>query len=75
LMRRASTPIDVRRFTPGRLRRALADITFPHAEGVTASRGVAELNHHDHVLQGVLALAAKALFRAKASGRNQTAVG
>ncbi len=71
----ANTPIDVARVIAERLRSAIADITCLHDEGVTASLGIAELNHLDQDLHGLLALADKALFRAKASGRNQTAVG
>ncbi|WP_455912988.1 diguanylate cyclase [Pseudomonas syringae] len=70
----ANTPIDAAQIIAERLRSAIADIICQHDEGVTASLGVAEWNHDDQDLHGLLALADKALFRAKASGRNQTAV-
>ena len=70
----ANTSIDGARIIAERLRWAIADITCQHDEGVTASLGVAALSHLDQDLHALLALADKALFRAKASGRNQTAV-
>ena len=70
----ANTSIDAAHVIAERLRSAIAEITCKHNEGVTASLGVAALSHLDQDLHGVLALADKALFRAKASGRNQTAV-
>jgi diguanylate cyclase (GGDEF)-like protein len=70
----ANTSIDAAHVIAERLRFAIADITCQHDEGVTASLGVAALSHLDPDLHALLALADKALFRAKASGRNQTAV-
>jgi diguanylate cyclase (GGDEF)-like protein len=70
----ANTSIEGARIIAERLRWAIADIPCQHDEGVTASLGVAALNHLDQDLHALLALADKAMFRAKASGRNQTAV-
>jgi diguanylate cyclase (GGDEF)-like protein len=70
----ADTSIEAAHVIAEQLRQAIADITCRHDEGVTASLGVAAMSHADVDVHGLLALADKALFRAKASGRNQTAV-
>jgi diguanylate cyclase (GGDEF)-like protein len=70
----ADTSIEAAHVIAEQLRQAIADITCRHDEGVTASLGVAAMSKADVDVHGLLGLADKALFRAKASGRNQTAV-
>ncbi|MEN4750280.1 GGDEF domain-containing protein [Pseudomonas sp. Ps21-P2] len=70
----ANTSLDAAHVIAEKLRQAIADITCQHDEGVTASLGVAALSNTGQDVHGLLGLADKALFRAKASGRNQTAV-
>lgn len=70
----ADTTLEAAHAIAEKLRQAIADITCQHDEGVTASLGVAALSDTDQDVHGLLGLADKALFRAKASGRNQTAV-
>jgi diguanylate cyclase (GGDEF)-like protein len=70
----ANTSIEAAHVIAEQLRQAIADITCRHDEGVTASLGVAAMGRADADVNGLLGLADKALFRAKASGRNQTAV-
>lgn len=68
------TPMETARDAAERLREALAAITIPLDDGgqisITVSIGVAALNGDD-TLEGLLARADKALYRAKEQGRNQ----
>lgn len=68
------TSIDVARTTAEELRQAIARLPCEHIEGITASLGVATMSAVDQNVHMLLNDADKALFRAKAQGRNQTAV-
>jgi diguanylate cyclase (GGDEF)-like protein len=68
------TSIDVARTTAEELRQAIARLPCEHIEGITASLGVATMSAVDQSVHMLLNDADKALFRAKAQGRNQTAV-
>jgi diguanylate cyclase (GGDEF)-like protein len=68
------TSIDDAQATAELLRQAIARLACEHAEGITASLGVASMNAVDQDVHMLLNDADKALFRAKAQGRNQTAV-
>lgn len=68
------TSIDVAQTRAELLRQAIAQLSCEHAEHVTASLGVASMSAVDQNLHMLLNDADKALFRAKAQGRNQTAV-
>jgi diguanylate cyclase (GGDEF)-like protein len=68
------TSIDVARATAEELRQAIARLPCEHIEGITASLGVATMSAVDQNVHMLLNDADKALFRAKAQGRNQTAV-
>lgn len=56
------------------LRDAIARLTCDHGEVITASLGVATMTARDQTFQTLLNDADKALFCAKAQGRNRTAV-
>lgn len=66
--------IDVAQTRAEQLRDAITRLTCEHGEVITASLGVATMTAHDQTFQALLNNADKALFRAKAQGRNQTAV-
>lgn len=66
--------IDVAQTRAEQLRNAISQLCCDHGEIITASLGVATMNPDDHTFQALLNSADKALFRAKAQGRNQTAV-
>lgn len=68
------TSLDGARATAESLRQAIAQLPCRHLEGITASLGVATMNAGDQDVHMLLNDADKALFRAKAQGRNQTAV-
>ncbi|WP_074751417.1 diguanylate cyclase [Pseudomonas abietaniphila] len=68
------TSIDDAEATAEQLRQAIAKLACEHVEGITASIGVASMNGADRDVNMLLNDADKALFRAKAQGRNQTAV-
>jgi len=69
-----NTPIEVAQARAEALRQAIARLPCEHVEGITASFGVAAMNAIDQDVHMLLNDADKALFRAKAQGRNQTAV-
>jgi diguanylate cyclase (GGDEF)-like protein len=60
--------------TAERLRHAVAQVSCDSVGTITASLGVAAIGAHDRSLNMLLNEADKAMFRAKAQGRNQTAV-
>ncbi|WP_346831067.1 diguanylate cyclase [Pseudomonas abietaniphila] len=68
------TSIDDAQATAEQLRQAIARLACEQVEGITASIGVASMNGADQDVHMLLNDADKALFRAKAQGRNQTAV-
>ncbi|HXQ99098.1 MAG TPA: GGDEF domain-containing protein [Pseudomonas sp.] len=68
------TTLDLARTTAERLRQAIAQLPCEHVEGITASLGVASMGAGDQDVHMLLNDADKALFRAKAQGRNRTAV-
>jgi len=69
-----NTSTEVAQAIAETLRQAIAQLTCEHIEGITASLGVASMNELDQDVHMLLNDADKALFRAKAQGRNQTAV-
>jgi diguanylate cyclase (GGDEF)-like protein len=68
------TSLEVAQGLAEQLRRDIAEIACEHLSGITASLGVASLSVADQDVHSLLGFADKALFRAKAQGRNQTAV-
>ena len=65
------TPISAAADTVERLRQAVAAHPFPHGQPVTVSIGLAQLLCHDS-LEQLLHRTDRALYRAKAQGRNRT---
>lgn len=68
------TSPDVAHAIAEKLRRDIAAIACDHHGGITASLGVASLSDADRDVHALLGHADRALFQAKAQGRNQTAV-
>lgn len=66
--------LDIAQTRAEQLRDAISRLVCEHHEVVTASLGVATMTADDATFQVLLNNADKALFRAKAQGRNQTAV-
>lgn len=65
---------ETARATAEQLRLAIANIDCHGIGGLTASLGIAALNEDDQDVHALLARADKALFKAKALGRNQMAL-
>lgn len=65
------TPRDQAREVADRLRRTIAEATFPEVDSVTLSAGVAEIRAGDEV-HNLVDRADRALYQAKALGRDQT---
>jgi len=65
---------ETARATAEQLRQAIAGIDCEGIGGVTASLGIAALSDDDRDVHALLARADKALFKAKALGRNQMAL-
>ncbi|MFJ3487901.1 GGDEF domain-containing protein [Pseudomonas sp. NPDC090202] len=70
----AGTSLEDAELTAEQLREAIARLPCEHMEGITASLGIASMNAADQSVHALLGSADKALFKAKAQGRNRTAV-
>jgi diguanylate cyclase (GGDEF)-like protein len=70
----ANASISAAQATAERLRQAIARLVCEHVDGITASIGVAAMGAADENVHTLLNNADQALFRAKAQGRNRTAM-
>jgi len=68
------TSLETGRDIAEQLIKAIAGLTSEPVQGLTASLGVAWARAVDQDLHGLMNTADKALYRAKALGRNQVAV-
>ncbi|WP_421556132.1 diguanylate cyclase [Pseudomonas kitaguniensis] len=68
-----NTTLDTARGIAEQLIKAISGLVSDPVQGVTASLGVAATHHLDMDLHGLMNSADKALYRAKALGRNQVA--
>lgn len=70
----AATSLDAAQQRAERLRRAIAQVHCESGDAITVSLGVASMSSDEQSMHTLLNEADKALFRAKAQGRNQTAL-
>ena len=68
------TSLETARAIAEQLIKAISGLAAEPVHGITASLGVASTHSHDEDLHGLMNTADKALYRAKAQGRNQVAV-
>ena len=68
------TSLETARAIAEQLIKAISGLAAEPVHGITASLGVASTHSHDQDLHGLMNTADKALYRAKAQGRNQVAV-
>ncbi|WP_025855258.1 diguanylate cyclase [Pseudomonas sp. CHM02] len=69
-----NTSLDTARAIAEQLIKAISGLASEPVHGLTASLGVASTHARDQDLHGLMNTADKALYRAKAQGRNQVAV-
>ncbi|MHA4967934.1 GGDEF domain-containing protein [Pseudomonas extremorientalis] len=69
-----NTSLETARAIAEQLIKAISSLSSAPVHGLTASLGVASTHAQDQDLQGLMNTADKALYRAKALGRNQVAV-
>ena len=69
-----NTSLETARGIAEQLIKAISSLASEPVQGLTASLGVASTHAHDQDLHGLMNTADKALYRAKAQGRNQVAV-
>lgn len=70
----AATSLDAAQDRAERLRQAIAQVPCESGDAITVSLGVASMSSEEQSMHTLLNEADKALFRAKAQGRNQTAL-
>lgn len=69
-----NTSLDTARAIAEQLIMAISGLAAEPVKGLSASLGLASTHDHDQDLHGLMNMADKALYRAKAQGRNQVAL-
>lgn len=69
-----NTSLETARAIAEQLIKAISGLAAEPVKGLSASLGVASTHDHDQDLHGLMNMADKALYRAKAQGRNQVAL-
>lgn len=69
-----NTSLDTARAIAEQLIKAISGLAAEPVKGLSASLGLASTHDHDQDLHGLMNMADKALYRAKAQGRNQVAL-